>query len=214
MMNRQRFRQTEGFGETPIDSRSGRDRDAGAPWRRGTEPRLLGAALLGLSILLPGGCVTSPDGCIRPMGDQSLTPEVAAVRGNAIGQTLTWGGTLVDTRNLRDATELEVLAFPLDACGRPLTGEEPLGRFIVRRPGYLETADLKPGREVTANGPVVATSEGRIGGAEHRFPVLEDREPHVWPKPAHIVPSAVRPWISIGVGGGGGWSGGGVGVVF
>jgi outer membrane lipoprotein len=174
---------------------------------------LKGAALLVLSLVL-GGCAATPEGCLRPIGDERLTPKAALERGDAVGQTVTWGGTLVDSRNLRDFTELEVLAFPLDACGRPRTNKRPAGRFIIRRPGYLETADLAPGREITASGRMVALSKGHIGEAEYRFPVLEDARPRVWPKPAAGTWPAKRPWISIGIGGGRGWSGGAVGVTF
>lgn len=171
------------------------------------------AAFLALSLLL-GGCAATPESCPRPTGNQGLTPTLAVEHGGAIGRTVTWGGTLVDSRNLRDATELEVLAFPLDACGRPRTSQVPLGRFIVRRPGYLETADLGPGREITASGRIVAINKGHIGEADYRFPVVEDAGPRVWPKPASGASPAPRPWISIGVGGGRGWSGGAVGVTF
>ena len=168
----------------------------------------------GFSLLLLAGCASTPDRCRTPIGERSLTPAVAAERDDAIGQAITWGGTLVGSRNLQDSTELEVLAFPLDGCGRPRTDDDPLGRFIVRRPGYLETADLRPGRDITASGRIIATSEGRIGDAEYRFPVLEDSNPKVWAEPSASGYSSVRPWISIGVGGGSGWSGGGIGVVF
>jgi outer membrane lipoprotein len=164
--------------------------------------------------LLLAGCASSPDSCRKPIGESGLTPTIAAERASAIGQAITWGGTLVGSRNLADSTELEVLAFPLDGCGRPRTDDDPLGRFIVRRPGYLETAQLPPGREVTASGRIIATSEGRIGDADYRFPVLEDANPMVWDERGASGYSGVRPWISIGVGGGRGWSGGGVGVVF
>ena len=168
----------------------------------------------GLLLLLLTGCASSPDNCRKPIGDDGLTPEIAVERDGAIGQSITWGGTLVGSRNLPDSTELEVLAFPLDGCGRPRVDDDPLGRFLIRRPGYLETADLKPGRAITASGRIIAISEGRIGEADYRFPVLEDVNPRVWAEPSVSGPSGVRPWISIGVGGGRGWSGGGVGVVF
>jgi len=175
-------------------------------------------AVYGFSLLLLAGCASSPDSCRKPIGERGLTPAVAAEREGAIGQAITWGGTLIGSRNLEDSTELEVLAFPLDGCGRPRTNDDPLGRFIIRRPGYLETADLRPGRDITASGRIIATSEGRIGDAEYRFPVVEDANPRIWDERGASGYSGVRPWISIGVGGGsgwgGGWGGGGVGVLF
>jgi outer membrane lipoprotein len=171
---------------------------------------------LGLVLGLATGCASTGAGqCRAPIGERSLTPERAAAAAR-IGTSITWGGTLVSTRNLADATDLEVLAYPLDDCGRPLLNEPARGRFIVRRPGYLETADLAPGRRVTASGRIIDIVEGRIGDAAYRFPVLEDAAPTFWPKrdAASAGRANVRPWISIGVGGGRGWSGGGVGIWF
>ena len=171
-------------------------------------PTLFPAALAAIVL---GGCASAPDACRAPVGGD-LTPRAAAAE-TAIGRPVTWGGTLVDARNLADATELEILAYPLDDCGRPRTGQEPLGRFIALRPGYLETADLRPGREVTASGRLIAPRDGRIGETEYSFPVVEDANPKVWPR-RDDVPGRTRPWISIGVGAGSGWSGGGIGVSF
>jgi outer membrane lipoprotein len=166
-----------------------------------------------MAIPLLAGCATTQKDCQRPIGVRGLTPALAAERGSVPGHVVTWGGKLVESRNLRDATELEILAFPLDTCGRPTTAEAPLGRFIMSYPGYLETAELTPGREVTASGPIIATSQAHIGEAEYRFPVIEDANPRIWPKAA-AGSTATRPSISIGIGGGRGWSGGGVGVTF
>jgi outer membrane lipoprotein len=170
--------------------------------------------LLLLLVAFLVACASTPERCRKPIGERGLTPAVAVEREDAIGQAITWGGTLVSSRNLQDSTELEVLAFPLDGCGRPRSEDDPLGRFIIRRLGYLETADLRPGRDITASGRIIATSEGRIGDAEYRFPVLEDANPRIWGERAASRYSGVRPWISIGVGGGRGWGGGGVGVMF
>lgn len=168
-----------------------------------------------LAALLATGCASTGESCRRPIGDRSLTPAAAAVGDSHLGQAITWGGTLVSARNLADATDLEVLAYPLDNCGRPLLDEPARGRFIVRRPGYLETADLAPGRRVTASGRLIANADGRIGEAEYRFPVLEDAAPTLWPQAdSGFSGGNVRPWVSIGVGGGRGWGGGGVGIWF
>lgn len=180
--------------------------------------RPLFAAMVAAAALLVGGCAgTEPRDCRAPVGDRTLTPAVVAAGDDHQGKAITWGGTLVSARNLADATDLEVLSYPLDECGRPLLDAPAQGRFIVRRPGYLETADLAPGRRITASGRIIATLDGRIGDADYRFPVLEDAAPRVWPERMRANAyegGRVRPWISVGVGGGRGWSGGGVGVWF
>ncbi len=174
---------------------------------------VLAVALLATH-LVATGCASTAEHCRRPIGDRSLTPAVAATGDTHIGEPITWGGTLVSAKNLADATDLEVLAYPLDDCGRPLPGERAQGRFIIRRPGYLETADLAPGRLITGSGRIIASAEGHIGEADYRFPVLEDAAPTIWPERDGGYGGNVRPWISVGVGGGRGWSGGGVGIWF
>lgn len=178
---------------------------------------LRGLHVILAAALLATGCASTGELCRRPVGDRGLTPAQAAAGDAHLGKAITWGGTLVSTRNLADATELEVLAYPLDDCGRPLLDAPAQGRFIVRRPGYLETAELEPGRRITASGRIIDTLDGRIGEAEYRFAVLEDAAPTIWPKRVQGYGAdggRVRPWISVGVGGGRGWSGGGVGIWF
>ncbi len=175
------------------------------------------APILAATLLTAGCASTGPGNCRAPIGDRALTPAVVAAQGDDVGAAITWGGTLISARHRADATDLEVLAYPLDACARPLLRQPAQGRFIVRRPGYLETADLKPGRRITASGRIIAIVDGRIGEADYRLPVLEDMAPRIWPEREDVVGGAgtrVRPWISIGVGGGRGWSGGGVGIRF
>ena len=169
----------------------------------------------GSLILLMGGCATDTATCRRPVGDRSLTPAVAAASGERAGERVTWGGTLVEVRNLESETELEVVGMPLDACGRPQRSGAPVGRFIIVRPGYLEAADLNPGALVTATGEIVGTREGRIGEAFYRFPLLRDPAPVIWRDQGAAGGWQTRPMISIGVGAGsGGWRGGGVGLSF
>lgn len=176
---------------------------------------ILATALAAAGLLLSGCAGTTTHDCRTPIGNRAVTPAMAGE--DSVGTAITWGGTLVSARNLADATDLEVLAYPLDDCGRPLLDAPAQGRFIIRRPGYLETAGLEPGRRITASGRIIATLDGRIGAAEYRFPVLEDAAPTIWPERGPVYGNdggRVRPWISVGVGGGRGWSGGGVGVWF
>ena len=167
-----------------------------------------------LCLLALAACATGADNCRTPIGDRSMTPDRVATGPERVGQAITWGGTLIQSRNQKDATELEILAYPLDDCGRPRTDRDSTGRFIALRPGYLETADLRPGRAITASGRILAVREGQIGDARYRLPVLEVSNPKVWPEQRTGGSAGVRPWISIGVGGGSGWGGGGVGVLF
>lgn len=180
---------------------------------------VIAIATLLASLAALGGCASTGSDCTPSVGKPDLTPARVSATGAHGGGLQRWGGTLVSTRNLPDSTELEVIGYPLDRCGRPRLGAEPTGRFLVRNRGFLEPMDYQPGRQVTATGLLGAVQDGRVGGAPYRFPVLEDGKVRLWPKAQESDRDFAypRPWVSIGIGGGrGGWGGwgGGVGVSF
>ncbi len=169
--------------------------------------------LLGIGLaaaLLLAGCAGSP--CRPPTADPALLPSMAA-SGDYLGRQVQWGGLLVATRNLADRTELDVVGYPLDRCGRPQMGASPVGRFILVRPGYLEPTEFQSGRQVTASGKIVGVSEGRVGEAPYRFPRLESPSPYLWPVQGDGGPF-LWPTLGIGIGAGGIGIGGGVGISF
>lgn len=174
--------------------------------------RLLIFPMLGALLL---GCAGDLSGCRTPIGDRGLTPRVAAEKEGMVGEWVTWGGRLIEARHRPQATELELIAYPLNECGRPLVDQASLGRFILLYPGYLETAELRSGRQITATGRLVGVSDGEVGAMPYRLALLEDPAPRFWPETRPIPDAgARRPVFSIGIGAGTGWSGGGVGVRF
>ncbi|MDO6461799.1 Slp family lipoprotein [Granulosicoccaceae sp. 1_MG-2023] len=141
--------------------------------------RLSGWILLAL-LSLAGCASTAPvlntEGVSRSPSPQQLTA------GEAVPDDtpLLWGGVIVSASNLPQYTQLEVLAYPLAGL-RPDTGETPLGRFLIRHAGYLETLDYASGRELSVVGKVTGMQDQRIGEAAYRFPLMEDEQLHLWP---------------------------------
>lgn len=149
-------------------------------------------------ILLAAGCATKPrfetSGINAEVTPQMVTREAAA----ASGHDVLWGGVIVNSSNLADATQLEVLAYPLDDRQRPNSERRPIGRFLAVAPGYLETADYAPGRLITVRGPVEDLSTGRIGDASYTYPVVKIADSQLWQrKPAADVS---RPRFNFGIG--------------
>jgi outer membrane lipoprotein len=114
--------------------------------------------------------------------DSALTPVMAAADTSARGRLAQWGGVIIATRNLKDSTQLEVLAYPLTGGGAPDQQREALGRFLLLRPGYLETVDFAPGRAVTAVGAIQETRRLRIDDSEQPVPVLNAEQLRLWPR--------------------------------
>ena len=165
--------------------------------------------LLSLTLLLSlCACSSNP---VIPVADRSMTPlEVAQNDTVTDSGDRQWGGVVIATKNLNEATELEVLAYPLDRKGRPDTGAGSSGRFIARQAGYLEAADFRVGRLVTATGRVSEIRTGQVGEADYRFPVLICDDLALWPEESE---SRGKPRIHFGFGASsGGRSHGSIGV--
>lgn len=137
-------------------------------------------AILGFTLLL-AACATAPPFDISAT-DPNLTPDRAVANIEAArGQRVAWGGVVIDTRNLKDATEIEVLGFTLDRSARPDTGASPQRRFLLVHQGYLEPADYRNGRLISAVGTITGIREGKVGEATYVYPVLQAEQLYLWP---------------------------------
>lgn len=161
-------------------------------------------------IMLLTACAATIDH--KPLGDRELSPLDAAEGPELLlGRVVEWGGVLVDSRNLRAHSELEILAYPLRSNGLPDRGRRPRGRFLAVQPGYLETAEYAPGRLVTISGPLAGRRQGQVGEARYQFPLVEIEQATLWQDP---YPSDTGPRVHFGIGGGSRGSNVGVGIGF
>ncbi len=171
---------------------------------------------LAIPFLLIGlvGCQSA--GGVKPAGPTPAQLSASADQG-VKGQVLTWGGSIVSIKNLKDRTLLEVMAYPLASDGKPRTDLQSQGRFLADYPGFLEPTEYQPGRLVTVTGPMLGYKDGKVGDADYRYPALQANEMKLWDRQA-----AGRGWsrpainVGVGVGSGGssGWGNIGIGIGF
>ena len=97
------------------------------------------------------------------------------------GADVIWGGKIIEVRNLADTTDVEVVAYPLDASQRPDPNAPTSGRFIVAIPGYAEPLDFPAGRFVTLRGRIDGTRVSRVDEHDVAFPLVTEANVHLWP---------------------------------
>lgn len=140
--------------------------------------KLVSLALVSLLV----SCASTPDFDMTQV-DESLTPQsVVAEPEHALGKDVLWGGTILNTQNLKDATHIEVLAYPLNTYQRPLLDSKPLGRFIIHHQSYLEPATYAPGRAVSVLGEVSESLSGHVGESSYTYAVIKGERLHLWSK--------------------------------
>ena len=136
-----------------------------------------------LPLLLFGlltACASTPEFDTTQV-DRSLTPQgVVAEPDVNFGRMTLWGGTILDTRNLKNSTRFEVLAYPLDSSHRPLLEQKPLRRFIISYNGYLEPATYAQGRLLTVLGTVSTGQSGKVGESTYTYAVINSKQLHLW----------------------------------
>ena len=153
------------------------------------------------ALVVLAGCATDPfAGRLPPDLDRAVTPEKAASMADEVrGRAVLWGGVIVDVRNLKDTTEIAVLAYPLDDYSFPDSSKSPMGRFIVRYSGFLDPLDYAPGRLLTVLGQVDGVDKGKVGDAPYTFPVVKSSSLHLWNR-NHSPQSNVMFGIGVGIG--------------
>lgn len=139
-------------------------------------PRVFIYSVLALLI----SCAATPD--FNTAGvDNSLTPEQAISKQEiSRGKKVIWGGTIIETRNLKQGTQIEMLAYPLSSSLRPQTNKAALGRFIIRHDDYLEPTNFTPGKSLSVLGQVTGTQEGRIGESKYTYVLIRALQIHLW----------------------------------
>ena len=165
---------------------------------------------LTISLFMLSAC--SPSMQREPLGDRLLPLRTAAeLPAEVRGQRVEWGGVLVDSRNLHEHSELEILAYPLSNSGRPDLEARPRGRFLALKKGYLETVEYAAGRLVTVSGSLSGIRQGTVGEAHHRFPLVEITHITLWERGT---PPPTRPRVHFGISGGNRGTGVGLGIGF
>ena len=135
-------------------------------------------------LLLLNACAHPISGEFRDQVDPDLSfTQVLQSPNDHVGKKVVLGGMIVETRNLKDATEIEVVEKDLDCFGYPNSSDQSRGRFVFRKRGYLEAEIFKKGRMITGGGTLVASQSGKIEETEYQFPVIEVEELKLWDPP-------------------------------
>jgi outer membrane lipoprotein len=142
----------------------------------------LSLLIVGAALLLQG-CSYAISSDVARTADRSITfDKFQAEPSSHKGKTVIFGGLIVQTRNIKTGTLIEIDQKELDYWGKPRRTERIGGRFIVLQPRYLDILVYAPGREITVAGEVAGVEEKSLGQSGVLYPLINAREIKLWPR--------------------------------
>ena len=147
-----------------------------------------------LAVLLLSACASQVPLPIRTAPATSLSPSEARADAAAhAGETVRWGGTIIETANRENVTRLTVLGRPLYKDGEPKYSDDSAGRFIAIVPTFLDPTLYAADRQVTVTGVFAGTEAGQVGEHTYVYPVVNAAAWHLWPREV-VRPYRYDPW--------------------
>lgn len=146
-------------------------------------PTLYRSFVLGCLVAAVSACATSPIATRYRQEAKSEDVSYSMVLQNPdayMGKIVLWGGSIIETTNLQNGTEITVLQEPLGSEGRPENAEESLGRFIAMSPNFLDPAIYRSGKKVTLAGEVTGKKDLQLGETTRTYPVVTIKQLHLW----------------------------------
>lgn len=146
-------------------------------------------AILACTVLLVlVGCASKLPESIRVApASQPTIDQARHAADRYVGTAVRWGGELVEVRNQRASTELEILGRQLDSDGEPRPNSNAQGRFIARVEGFIDPADYQSGQLLTVAGKLSGKVSGKVGEYDYLYPVVDVAQVHRWPEPVQNV---------------------------
>ena len=129
-------------------------------------------------------------GCASQQADESSSAnqvtflQLRAAPDSYRGQSVVFGGEVLNARRLKEGTRIEILQLPFDRSGRlGVDRTQSQGRFIAMHREFLDPATLPPGSRVTVTGEGTGSMTLPLDETEYTYPVIEARHIEVLPQP-------------------------------
>jgi len=129
-----------------------------------------------IALLAVSACTTVPEQIQGTYAN--ISP--ARVEPAAFGQSVRWGGSIIDARVEEDSTCFEVLSRALDKYLRPELSDQTSGRFIACKAGFYDPEVFARGREVTLTGRIRNIEVRQIDDFSYRYPVIDVDQLVLW----------------------------------
>lgn len=130
------------------------------------------------TVVAASACTTIPtqlEGTYSAISPARVDPDV-------FGNSVRWGGVIIDTRNEENVTCFEILSRELGKYLRPQVDDRTAGRFIACKDGFYDPEVYSKGREVTLTGRISNIEVRQVDDFNYRYPVVDVQSMVLWEK--------------------------------
>ncbi len=99
---------------------------------------------------------------------------------NRVGEPVTLGGYILDTRTVAAKIYMTVLQTPLGSRGRPRSESTSEGNFLVAYSGALDLNDYGRRRQVTVTGKIAGIAKEDVTGCPRPCLKIDSHDVKVW----------------------------------
>lgn len=134
-----------------------------------------------LVFLLLAGCAHVFSDRANSLVDPNLTFDLIKKDPKAyVGRDVKLGGIIVNTKNTKEGSQVEVVQFKLGSDDVPDQSYASGGRFLAVTPNFLDSMVYKTGRLVALIGQIQGEKTLPLDETEYPYPVISITEIHVW----------------------------------
>ncbi|MCF6154649.1 MAG: hypothetical protein E3K36_05235 [Candidatus Brocadia sp.] len=139
-------------------------------------------SMLIVFLLLISGCAPVISKQVRDQARPDIAfEEVLSEPEQYKDRMIILGGIIIETKNTKEGTFLEVLQCPVGYRGKPKNVDETGGRFLALDSRYLDGDVFAKGRSVTIAGEIQGKRTLPLGEIEYNYPLIYVKEIYLWP---------------------------------
>ncbi len=136
-----------------------------------------------LILVLTSCAISKPPSMLQLPDSAPLVPLQSTDLKPFIGETVRWGGTIIETKNGKDSSQIIILGYPLDEQARPKTQSRTnTRRFIASFKQFIEPNTYVNKTEITVIGKLDRIEESKIGEFNYEYPVVAVESHFLWRK--------------------------------
>lgn len=145
--------------------------------------------------LFLAGCSSFPEKLQVEDAQQLIIYENAASNAEQTkGKVIRWGGAIAKVENKPDSTVFEMVYYPLNGYGRPISGEESKGRYRVHVKGFMDPMVYQVGRLMTFTAVLNGLENGVVGEHEYIYPTANVTAYYLWKNVPRVQVSSLQIW--------------------